>query len=201
MEIVTDVRSDAQLIQTEDVGRIWSTAQLAPLRELLDERRWLPFDLLCGLVSRRHPMFRYLHEAGLSEREILWFQENPCPPAVIGVNYYLTSDRYLDHRLAMYPADRRSAEGPVADIEAVRVRLEGIAGFEALLVDAWERYGIPVAITEVHLGSDDVADQDPLGCGGLAWRAERAGCGRGGYRSYLLGSAGVVLLEHACLSR
>jgi beta-glucosidase/6-phospho-beta-glucosidase/beta-galactosidase len=165
MRAIRNVRSDAQLIQTEDIGRIWSTAQLATLRDLLDERRWLPFDLLCGLVSRSHPMFHYMHEAGLSEREILWFEENPCRPSVIGVNYYLTSDRYLDHRLRMYPDDRRSVEGAVADIEAVRVRPEGIAGFQALLVEAWARYRIPVAITEVHLGTDVVADQ-------IRWAAE-----------------------------
>ncbi len=165
MRAIRNVRSDAQLVQTEDVGCIWSTPELSTLQELLHERRWLSFDLLCGRVSREHPLFDYARRAGISEREILWFEENPCPPNVIGINYYLTSDRYLDHRLHLYPADRRSAEGLLADVEAVRVRKEGIAGFEALLIEAWKRYGIPVAITEVHLGSDDVADQ-------IRWAAE-----------------------------
>jgi dTDP-4-dehydrorhamnose reductase len=39
-----------------------------------------------------------------------------------------------------------------ADVEAVRVRAEGLAGAGALLREAWERYRCPVAITEAHLG-------------------------------------------------
>jgi dTDP-4-dehydrorhamnose reductase len=71
---------------------------------------------------------------------------------VIGVNYYLTSDRHLDHRVELYPSKLMSAEGPFIDVESVRVRSEGITGFGPLLLEAWRRYGIPVAITEVHLG-------------------------------------------------
>jgi dTDP-4-dehydrorhamnose reductase len=165
MRAIRRVRSDARLVQTEDVGCIWSTSQLGSLRDLLDERRWLSFDLLCGLVTRHHPLYEYMLDAGMSDEEILWFGENPCPPDTIGINYYLTSDRYLDHRIDQYPADRRSAEGPLVDIEAVRIRPEWTAGFGALLYEAWERYRIPVAITEVHLGCDDVHEQ-------IRWAAE-----------------------------
>ena len=38
------------------------------------------------------------------------------------------------------------------DVEAVRVESAGIQGFPSLLKQAWERYRIPLAITEVHLG-------------------------------------------------
>ena len=165
MHAIRLVRADAQFIQTEDVGCIWSTPQLESLRDLLEERRWLCFDLLCGLVTRHHPLYEYLLDAGISDREILWFGENPCPPNTIGINYYLTSDRYLDHRIDQYPAERRSAEGPLVDVEAVRIRPGGIAGFGALLHEAWERYRIPVAITEVHLGCEDVYEQ-------IRWAAE-----------------------------
>jgi dTDP-4-dehydrorhamnose reductase len=37
------------------------------------------------------------------------------------------------------------------DVEAVRVLADGIAGPRALLREAWERYGLPLAITEVHV--------------------------------------------------
>jgi dTDP-4-dehydrorhamnose reductase len=37
------------------------------------------------------------------------------------------------------------------DVEAVRVCEEGIPGHRAVLCEAWERYRIPVALTEVHL--------------------------------------------------
>ncbi|MHC5719432.1 MAG: dTDP-4-dehydrorhamnose reductase, partial [Nostoc sp.] len=38
-----------------------------------------------------------------------------------------------------------------ADVEAVRVCAEGLAGPRTLLKETWERYKLPLAITEVHL--------------------------------------------------
>ncbi len=87
---------------------------------------------------------------------MLWFGENVCPPAVIGLNYYVTSDRFLDDRLELYAWSGGGDTGdePLVDVEAVRVRAEGIAGPGAMLRQAWARYGIPVAITEAHLGCE-----------------------------------------------
>jgi beta-glucosidase/6-phospho-beta-glucosidase/beta-galactosidase len=152
MDVIRRVRPDAQLIQTDDVGSILGTEQLLPIWRELGLRQWLPYDLLCGRVDPSHPMFAYMRAEGISETEILWFLDHPCVPNIIGVNYYVTSDRYLDHRVEMYPANRRSSEGPFVDVEAVRVRRQGIAGFDSLLLETWRRYKIPVAITEVHLG-------------------------------------------------
>jgi hypothetical protein len=122
MKIIREVRPEAQLIQTEEFGFTSGTKVLEPICSLLNQRRWLPIDLLCGLVDEQHPMFTYMLSRGISAREILWFQENPCPPDVLGINYYVTSDRFLDHRIDEYPPDRVSAEGAFVDIEAVRVR-------------------------------------------------------------------------------
>ena len=153
MQAIRRVRPDAKLVQTEDVGRVTGTNELRSTWELLNLRQWLTFDLLAGCVDRHHPMFAYMRAERISERQILWFAENPCPPDVVGVNYYVTSDRYLDHRVELYSPDRRSAEGPFVDVEAVRVLPEGIAGIDTLLGEAWQRYHLPVAVTEVHLGS------------------------------------------------
>lgn len=152
MEAIRRVRPEATLVQTDDGGRITGTAELRPIWELLQERQWLGFDLLCGRVDRLHPLFRCMLDAGLSEREVLWFAEHPCPPDVVGLNYYVTSDRFLDHRIERYP-HQRSAEGAFADVEAVRAASAGIAGVDVVLQDAWKRYGLPVAVTEVHMGS------------------------------------------------
>lgn len=155
MRAVRAVRSDALFISTEDGGKTWSTPELADLCAEREGRRWLGLDLLCGEVDEEHPMFEFLRRHGISQREILWFAENPCPPDVIGLNYYLTSDRFLDHRTWNYPdwlAGGDDGEEPLVDIEAVRLRAAGIAGAGAILTEAWDRYGIPVAITEAHLG-------------------------------------------------
>ena len=171
MRAIREVRSDASLVQTDDLGRIWSTLELADMGDLFTERQWLPFDLLCGKVDRQHPLFGYLRGGGLTEHEIFWFRDNPLPPDVIGVNYYVTSDRVLDHRVHRYAEDTRSSEGYFADVEAVRVRHDGIQGFEPILMEAHRRYGLPVAITEVHLG-DRVEEQIRWAAG--AWNAALA---------------------------
>ena len=131
----------------------------------------MPFDLLAGRVDRAHPLFKPMRQAGVAEREILWFRDHPCPANVVGVNYYTTSDRFLDHRLELYRDERPSAEGRFADVEAVRVRPEGLAGFGALLTEGWERYGADLAITEVHLGCS--ADEQ-IRWVGEAWRGAQA---------------------------
>lgn len=164
MQAIRNVRSDAKLIQTDDAGRITGTPELRSTAELLNLRQWLTFDMLCGLVDRYHPMFASMRAEGIQEREILWFAEHPCPPDVVGLNYYVTSDRYLDHRVELYPADRHSAEGRFVDVEAVRVLPDGITGVGTLIEEAWQRYGLPVAITEVHIGSS--ADEQ------IRWLAE-----------------------------
>ncbi len=152
----------AQLIQTEDVGCTWSTPGVGYQARFDDQRRWLTYDFLTGRVDRHHPLFSYLRSAGCTDTEIYWFAENPCPPAVLGINYYLTSDRFLDERIDPYPHAMVGGNGRhrYVDIEAVRVRPEGICGAAALLEQVWRRYGIPVAITEVHNGAD--AEQQVL---------------------------------------
>jgi beta-glucosidase/6-phospho-beta-glucosidase/beta-galactosidase len=152
MRTIRRVNPDAQLIQTEDLGRISGTESLRSTWELMDLRQWLPYDLLCGMVDRDHPMFAYMRDAGIAERDIRWFEDNACPPDTLGINYYVTSDRYIDHRIDNYPAAGLSAEGPFVDVEAVRVESAGIRGFSPVLQEAWERYRIPMALTEVHLG-------------------------------------------------
>ncbi len=155
MQAIRTVRSDAVFVHTEDGGKTFSTSALAEIRELREQRRWLGLDLLCGRVDQLHPMYTYLLANGLTEAEILWFAENPCPPDVIGLNYYITSDRFLDHRIERYPAGRAGGDTghePLVDIEAIRVRQQGIEGAGAILTEAWQRYRLPVAITEVHLG-------------------------------------------------
>jgi dTDP-4-dehydrorhamnose reductase len=154
MRAIREINPRAQLIQTEDLGKTFSTRRLAYQAEFENERRWLTYDLLTGQLQRGHLMWWYLHAIGIREAELDWFADNPCPPDIIGVNHYLTSERFLDERLTRYPShthggNRRDA---YADVEAVRVCAEGTAGPRALMKEAWERYGLPLAVTEAHLG-------------------------------------------------
>lgn len=154
MRAVRVVNPLARLIQTEDVGVTYATPHLNYQAEFENARRWLSYDLLCGRVDERHPLYGYLVRHGVAQRDLAWLCEHPCAPDVVGLNYYLTSDRYLDERLEKYPAHTHGGNtvDSYADIEAVRVRPEGIAGHRLVLDIAWQRYRRPLAFTEVHLG-------------------------------------------------
>ena len=154
MRAVREVNARARLVQTEDLGKSFSTPTLIYQAEFENERRWLTYDLLCGRVVRGHAMWDYLRWAGVGREELEWFAQNPCPPDVVGINHYLTSERFLDERVARYPAHTHggNARHKYADVEAVRVCAEGPAGPRALLREVWERYRLPMAVTEVHLG-------------------------------------------------
>src|SRR5690606_14959335 len=99
-------------------------------------------------------LWNYLLRSGASERELDWFAEYATPPDIVGGNYYITSERFLDERLDHYPPHLHGGNDRhrYVDVEAVRVRGEGIDGLAALLEEAWERYRLPLAVTEVHLG-------------------------------------------------
>ncbi|WP_017718262.1 family 1 glycosylhydrolase [Kamptonema formosum] len=151
---IRKVNPAARLVQTEDLGKTHSTPPLAYQAEFENERRWLSFDLLCGRLKPDSPMWAYLRSRDVSEAELNWFLENPCPPDLLGLNHYLTSERFLDERLERYPIWSHGGNGQhsYADVEAVRVMAEGPAGPLALIPEAWERYKLPVAVTEVHAG-------------------------------------------------
>jgi dTDP-4-dehydrorhamnose reductase len=149
------VNPDAELIQTEDLARVWSTPALRYQADYENERRWLSLDMLSGRVGRGHPLWAHLWWLGLTHAELGPMIEDACPPDVIGGNYYVTSERFLDHRLDRYPAWTHGGNGKdaYADVEAVRVVDDDLAGPAGVLREAWERYGRPVAVTEAHLGS------------------------------------------------
>lgn len=154
MQAIRKVNPAARLIQTDDLGKIHSTPQLQYQADFENERRWLSWDLLCGLVDRHHRMWGHLLWAGIEESELTWFLDNPCPPDIIGVNYYLTSERFLDEHPERYPSHCYGSNGThrYADVEAVRVHSCEIAGPSGIMQEVWQRYGRPFAITEVHLG-------------------------------------------------
>lgn len=153
MQAIRRINPAAQLIQTDDLGRTTSTPKLAYQAEFQNERRWLAWDLLCGRVDSHHFLWRYLVRSGAGVDELAWFQSHPCPPDIIGINHYLTSDRHLDETLhdstECWGGNGRDT---YADIEAVRVLADSVSGISGALQDAWDRYRIPIAITEAHLG-------------------------------------------------
>ena len=122
MKEIRKVNPAARLVQTEDLGKTYATRPVAEQAEFDNQRRWMTWDLLCGRVVPGHPMWPRLRRFGLQTR-LHAIAADPCPPDVIGVNHYLTSDRFLDHRTGAYPKKARGGNEHIrfADVEAVRV--------------------------------------------------------------------------------
>jgi dTDP-4-dehydrorhamnose reductase len=156
MRAIRAVNPNAKLVQTDDLSKTYGTPEMQDIANYFNERRWLAWDLLCGMVDTGHKLWDYLLDSGATADELRWFRDNPCPPDVIGVNYYVTSERWLDHRPERYPESHRHVYRGVAhaDIEAPRALATPTPGIAPLLMETWERYGIPIAITEAHIDAN-----------------------------------------------
>ncbi|RYE65644.1 MAG: glycoside hydrolase family 1 protein, partial [Oxalobacteraceae bacterium] len=156
MRAIRAVNPNAKLVQTDDLSKTYGTPEMQEIANYFNERRWLAWDLLCGMVDTGHKLWDYLLDSGATADELRWFRDNPCPPDVIGVNYYVTSERWLDHRPERYPESHRHVYRGVAhaDIEAPRALATPTPGIAPLLMETWERYGIPIAITEAHIDAN-----------------------------------------------
>jgi dTDP-4-dehydrorhamnose reductase len=156
MRAIRRVNPAAQLIQTDDLGYCHATDPCRAHADFQNERRWMGWDLLCGLVVPGHALWDRLADLGFADR-LCAIADDPCPPDVIGVNHYLSSERLLDHRVERY-ADRSLADRGVGmtdgvahvDVDAVSHLPDKAVGLCGLLEQAWERYGLPLAVTECH---------------------------------------------------
>jgi dTDP-4-dehydrorhamnose reductase len=153
MREIRKINPNAQLVQTEDLGKTYSTPTLRYQARFENKRRWLTYDLLMGKVDEKHKLWKYFLKYGIQKEELAFFTENPCVPDVIGFNYYVTSERFLDERYRQYTTVKPGTNGKhkYVDVEAARVDVEEETGLSVLLKEAWIRFGRPMAITEAHL--------------------------------------------------
>src|SRR5689334_1570311 len=122
MRAIRKAIPDAKLVHIDDGGHTYGTAPVGYQVDFENHRRWLGFDLLDGRVAPDHPLWHYLLWSGASPDELDALRSAPCRPDVVGLNYYVTSDRYLDHRIDLYPQSTWGGNGRIryADVEAVR---------------------------------------------------------------------------------
>lgn len=143
----------ARSVHTEDLGRATASPRLQAQCVFENERRWLSCDLLCGVASAGVEAARRSTDDPAIVALFDWLLANPSPPDVVGINHYVTSNRHLDDRVELFPDVPVGGNGRQAyvDVEGVRVRGIACAGFEQLLVEAWDRMHLPLALTEVHM--------------------------------------------------
>ena len=154
MKAIRKVTPLAKLVQTEDFGRIFSTRELSTQARYENRRRWLALDLLTGRVGRKHQFYNRLIASDVSPSHLAELETEPCVPDVVGVDYYLTSDRMLDGRLALHPGEAVGGNGRqrYVDVAAARSIPRTKISLEERLSEVWNRYGLPIAVTELHNG-------------------------------------------------
>lgn len=155
MKAIRAVTPGAKLVQTEDLGKVFATPELQYQADYENERRWLSLDLLTGRVTRDHRFWRVLLDHGIGEHDLSELADEPCIPDIVGIDHYLTSDRFLDHRLDRHPHEKPGGNGrdtyvdtaaPWADVPVCET------GWLPRLIETWQRYRLPIAMTEVHNG-------------------------------------------------
>jgi len=153
MQEIRKINPFAKLVQTEDLGKTYSTALLSYQARFENHRRWLTFDILCGKLIKDHPLWNYFRRLGIPQTTLQFFVDNALPPDIIGVNHYITSERFLDENIENYPECFHGGNSlhQYADIEAIRVKHNEANGFKVLMKEIWERYRLPLAVTEAHL--------------------------------------------------
>lgn len=116
---------------------------LAALAQEETHRGYIGFDLLSGKLSHDHFLFSWLLRTGAVLDDLLYLQENKVPIDILGMNFYpqwSTKQIYLDKR------------GRIAFREW---EPEG-NGFSELIRHYYERYKVPIMITETSaVGSDE----------------------------------------------
>jgi dTDP-4-dehydrorhamnose reductase len=159
MRAIRAINPQARLVATDDLGYCHATPPLQCEADFQNARRWAGWDLLCGTVVPGHELWERIASFGLQDR-LRAIADDPCPPDIIGINHYLSSERLIDHRSELYPhravADKElgnCAGVTHVDIDVVRHLPGARLGLPQLLQQAWERYGLPMAVTECHNGA------------------------------------------------
>lgn len=102
---------------------------------LRNVRRFVLMDLVTGRVDHRHPLFAWLTSYGFAEIDIDWLRSNPQSPDVLGLDYYPHGDWQLEY-------DSGRVRQKRADVPA---------GLAAVARQYYERYGLPMLVTETSI--------------------------------------------------
>ena len=156
MREIKKIIPSAKLVQTEDLGKCHGTRKLQSQCDFENDRRWASLDILTGNLKNNSTMWNFFRDFGkISEDTLDYFTENFYTPDIIGVNHYITSERFLDDNRKKYPAWSFAENGKhkYSDVDILRADIHKREGHYKILKSAAERYSLPIALTEVHLGS------------------------------------------------
>jgi len=128
--------SDALMMHVEATG-LSRTAQgqLKALAQEEQHRGYLCYDLLTGRVQQDHPLLSWLRRNGASADDLAWMRRQDVPIDIMGMNFYpqwSTQELFTDEHGRL----------------STRAVEEDGAGFRELIEDFYQRYEVPIMITE-----------------------------------------------------
>ncbi len=107
---------------------------------LRNNRRHVVLDLITGRIDSEHQLRPWLISNGLSQFDLNWFVRNPVEIDVIGLDYYEHSE------MEIYASEQK-----------LRQRVPGkLTGLFEPVRHYWERYQLPVMITETSCCGEDL---------------------------------------------
>lgn len=148
VEAIKEIQPDSVMVHVEATGLTRTIREdLSSLAREEQHRGYLCFDLISGRMTHDHLIFPWLIRNGASPDELDELRRSKISLDVIGMNFYpqwSTKQLYIDNR------------GRIAFRETEH---DGI-GFTELITDYYNRYQVPVMITETSaVGSDEVREK------------------------------------------
>ena len=145
---IKSIQPDSTLVHVDATGMTRTARKdLAALAREEQHRGYLCYDLITGRIVDDHMLFSWLVRNGASPDALEEIGKNPINLDVLGMNFYpqwSTKLLYIDKR------------GKLAFQET---EPEG-HGFKDMIRDFYERYRVPIMITETSaVGSDEVREQ------------------------------------------
>jgi len=148
VEAIKEIDADSIMVHVEATGLTRTIREdLASLAREEKHRGYLCYDLISGGLTSDHLLFSWLIRNGASPDDLSELRRNKISLDVLGMNFYpqwSTKQLYIDRR------------GRVAFQETEH---EG-NGFAELIIDYYDRYRVPIMITETSaVGSDEVREK------------------------------------------
>jgi beta-glucosidase len=134
---------DAVLVHVEATGLSRTAREdLHAVAREEQSRTWLTYDLLTGRVTPEHALFPWLVRSGASPDRLAALAQRPVAFDLMGLNFYpqwSTTQLYIDRRgrLAYQPVEQDGA------------------GFTGLIQDYWNRFQVPIMVTETSARGDE----------------------------------------------
>ncbi|HEY0458045.1 MAG TPA: family 1 glycosylhydrolase [Pyrinomonadaceae bacterium] len=144
---IKEIQPDSVVVHVEATGLTRTISEdLAALAREETHRGYLCYDLITGRVGHDHPLFPWLVRNGATPSELDELRRNKITLDVVGMNFYpqwSTKQLYIDKR------GRLAFQDTEPDGQ----------GFPELITDYYNRYQVPIMITETSaVGSSEVRE-------------------------------------------